>query len=728
MGSKFKNHITLSAVFGAVIVMLTLITGLVGYWVWLDVHKDRYRDLTYVASVIDRYNELNYYQRELSLRSVGERMLDIKGEDRHRKRYDFANKQLNIYGELLAFGLADLNGQLTTFTGTPSQDSLPSLTTSEESRRSFLSARNAEGIVIGETYFFEDVDSWIVPIRVPITNDTGEVVAVNTSAIDYESIVTNFESFGFDSEYQVHVVNADFNTTQVYHPLATDRFKDLLRGDADIYEIADSMSFDGWIMFEGINLYSGIDVIGVKGQSNDYNQLLIVSVRKSILLETFWDTFRFILLVYALITSISVLIFRYVIRKELQHKNALKEERDYSANVIKGSPSLIVGIGTDGNCTFINDFAQDVTGYSADELVGSPYWSILYPGDLYDQVEKLFKKFEDGDEVANYEMVLQSKRGDHRVVAWGSMSIHDQSGNLVEVVGFGTDVTELKAAQKELDHYTENLEKLVDERTNQLAKVNHDLYDSNEELTAQRETLEATLEELKQAQSHLIQSEKMASLGVLVAGVGHEINNPLNFIKGGVNGIEHALDQKQYSDLNEYLDVINEGVKRVSGIVASLSHFSRQGMTMDEDCDIHQIIDNCLTILHNNFKHKIEVVKNYCNETLIIQGNEGKLHQAFLNILANAEQAIEETGKVVITTKLNESSLMVTIEDDGVGIPKELLNKVIDPFFTTKDPGKGTGLGLPLTLSIFEEHKGKSIISSEVNKKTTFSVNFHLDT
>lgn len=266
-------------------------------------------------------------------------------------------------------------------------------------------------------------------------------------------------------------------------------------------------------------------------------------------------------------------------------------------------------------------------------------------------------------------------------------------------------------------------------QSEEIAESNMALSILNQDLEKSNENLTEALKNLQKTQEQLIQSEKMASLGVLSSGVAHELNNPLNFIKGGVNalGIQlQNLDGDKQREVKTYIDIINEGVNRASVILKGLNHFSRQADHQNERCDIHKILDNCLVILNNNLKHKVVIEKDYSVDLVVITGNEGKLHQAFLNILSNAEQAITDEGTITIKTRASGSAISVSIADTGCGISKENLVKISDPFFTTKAPGVGTGLGLSIAYKIIETHGGKISVLSEQNIGTEFLISLPL--
>lgn len=147
---------------------------------------------------------------------------------------------------------------------------------------------------------------------------------------------------------------------------------------------------------------------------------------------------------------------------------------------------------------------------------------------------------------------------------------------------------------------------------------------------------------------------------------------------------------------------------------------------MEEVCNIQEIIENCLLILHNKIRNKVNIVTNFTKLKVNLKGNEGRLHQAMMNILANAEQAINGKGTIEITTLKRKDHIEIWIEDDGEGIPENNLMKISDPFFTTKAPGDGTGLGLFITFSIIEEHSGNIEVTSNIGEGTKFTITLPL--
>ena len=222
---------------------------------------------------------------------------------------------------------------------------------------------------------------------------------------------------------------------------------------------------------------------------------------------------------------------------------------------------------------------------------------------------------------------------------------------------------------------------------------------------------------LKEAQQHLVQSEKMASLGTLTAGVAHEINNPLNFINGGIQIIEDVeQDIQTHIPLPEQekfkvgFGMIRSGYERSIHIVKALMNFSHQGSPVLIQSDITEIIDNTLLFLKSKINADIKVGKVYQFKG-IVPVFPSKLHQVILNILDNAIYAVNQNNlpekRISISTRLEANLLHIVISNNGPTIPEQQMGQIFDPFYTTKDPGQGTGLGLSISYALMAEHKGR---------------------
>ncbi len=259
---------------------------------------------------------------------------------------------------------------------------------------------------------------------------------------------------------------------------------------------------------------------------------------------------------------------------------------------------------------------------------------------------------------------------------------------------------------------------------------------------------------LKKTQNLLIQSEKMASLGQLIAGVAHEINNPINFIKSNIQPLKEYLQgfknicteviqkkermpddlQEEFNtslekndidysidDCEKLVQSFQEGSDRIAKIVGDLRLYSRSDEDFFSDFDIHEAIEASLTLLYNRYKNRVTINKEYATLPTV-KCSPGKINQVFLNLLSNAIESIEEEGNVWIATRRINDNVVVTVRDDGKGITPEHLSKIFDPFFTTKPVGSGTGLGLSLSHDIIEQHGGTISVDSELAKGTTFTV------
>jgi signal transduction histidine kinase len=271
----------------------------------------------------------------------------------------------------------------------------------------------------------------------------------------------------------------------------------------------------------------------------------------------------------------------------------------------------------------------------------------------------------------------------------------------------------------------------------------------------------AAEKELREAQAHLLQSDKMASLGQLAAGVAHEINNPVSFVGSNLKTLEEYVgdllqlvgsyesllsaveggernaiegEKKRGRSLVKQIDVgflmadlsrlvaqSLDGMERIRHIITDLKEFSHVDRGERRRFNLNEGIESTLNIVWNELKYKAEVIKDLGDIPEVLCYPQ-QLNQVFMNLLVNAAQAMNERGKIWIRSYASEDSVVVEIEDSGCGIPEESIKKIFDPFFTTKPVGKGTGLGLSVSYDIVQKHNGKMEVESTVGKGTKFRV------
>ncbi len=404
---------------------------------------------------------------------------------------------------------------------------------------------------------------------------------------------------------------------------------------------------------------------------------------------------------------------------------ALKESEERYRTIIEAFPEIIMVSDLAGNIVFANKRLEEVAGISPEDYINYKRKARIHPEDDA-MVRKEIATMIESDSM--HTPLIENRFID----AWGN--IHWFSGiiskiyinNHLYLQTITRDITDKKRAEEQLDKYRNHLEILVKERTEELEATNEELSAANNELISQREELETILNKLQTTQKQLIQSEKMASLGVLAAGIAHELNNPLNFIKGGADALNILISThyEYNAEIQSLIDVVHEGVKRAGKIVSGLNHYSRRNDKAFVEIDVHKIIENCLLMLQNQIKNNITVENAFTEEPFVLKCNEGKIHQAILNLLTNAVHAIDGKGKIIIKTSRTATDLQIDITDTGCGIPRKNLSKILDPFFTTKDPGKGTGLGLFITHNIVEEHGGSMHFESQVGVGTQVQLSF----
>ncbi len=331
-------------------------------------------------------------------------------------------------------------------------------------------------------------------------------------------------------------------------------------------------------------------------------------------------------------------------------------------------------------------------------------------------------------------------------------------------------IAKLTEAAEKYKHgnFNVHIEKTNYEEINTLIETYNSMGDSLNELYTSLEMkveertveLEKAYKELQNAQAMMVHSEKMKSLGELVAGITHEINNPVNFIYGNMIHLQNYTKdllnlindislysnntndeftkkledlKKQYDydwiqeDLPALIKSCQEGTERTKNIVMDLKNFSRMGEKTTSSIDLAKEIDTTLNILHNKIKNRITVHKNYPKDMPMIDALGGQLNQVFMNILDNAAYAIKDKGNIKITMKYDKKYATIIFEDDGCGMSEETAAKIFDPFFTTKPVGEGTGLGMSISYKVIKNHDGEITVSSEEGKGTTFTIRLPID-
>ncbi|MBD1901581.1 PAS domain S-box protein [Trichocoleus sp. DQ-A3] len=416
-------------------------------------------------------------------------------------------------------------------------------------------------------------------------------------------------------------------------------------------------------------------------------------------------------------------------------------------SLLQNSSNLITILEADGTIKYASPAIEGILGYKQKELIGKNTFDLVHPEDVSLVKNDFQGVLENSTTALSIEFRFQHKDGSWRYIeATHSNLVMDAPG--VRIVVNSRDITDRKLAETAL-------------------------IQSEAQLRDKAAQLEQALYELQQTQSQLVQTEKMSSLGQLVAGVAHEINNPVSFIYGNLPyATEYTQDllhlvhlyQQEYpqptpaiqeaaealdidflsEDLPKLMNSMQVGAERIRQIVLSLRNFSRLDKAAREPFDLHNGIDNTLLLLQHRLKPKagrteIQIVKEYDNLPRV-DCYAGQINQVFMNILSNAIDALEESiingewsvasrkttdiPTIRIRTELaNDNKVVIQITDNGPGIPSEVQQHIFDPFFTTKPVGQGTGLGLSISYQVVvEKHGGVLKCQSAPEEGTEFCI------
>ena len=361
----------------------------------------------------------------------------------------------------------------------------------------------------------------------------------------------------------------------------------------------------------------------------------------------------------------------------------LRVERNRAQLYLNIAGVIMVAINEKGIVSLINKKGSAVLGYQEDEIIGKNWFDLCVPENVREERKKTFKIVMAGkqQEVEDYENIILTKSGEERIIAWHNTTLIDEKGHIFGTLSSGEDITKRKQAEEEL-----------------------------------------------------IQSEKMVSLGQLAASVVHEVNNPLAGImvyvklflkKYKENKIQDESTERQLQKMEKELD-------RTTRIIRNLLTFARQSESSMSPIDINNAVEAALLLVGNqiNLEH-IGLEKNYDPQLPKVLADFNNIQQVLINIILNAIQAMPEGGNLIIATSVakgvrvedtKKDTVKIDIRDTGIGIPKENLNKLFTPFFTTKERGKGVGLGLSVVHGIIGKHKGKIEVESEQDVGTTFSI------
>lgn len=407
----------------------------------------------------------------------------------------------------------------------------------------------------------------------------------------------------------------------------------------------------------------------------------------------------------------------------------LHKKREETLRLLKQSvETMQLGLtitDEDGKIIYVNNAEAKMHGYMVDELIGKEV-RIFAPEELWDS-ESGASEYESNIR----ESINLRSDGTTFPVQLITDVVTDNQYKPVGLITLCEDITERKLLEEKLKQYNQELEDEVKKRTTELVETN---------------------EKLKDSQEQLIQSEKMVSLGILTAGIAHEINNPLGFVYSNINSMDKFLKKilavvssfehfelppdiktefEKQKELVNYNYVVNrmeqlvdrtkDGINRIKKIVMDLKSFSRLDKSELSITNFNESIDSTLSLMYHEYKDRIVINKEY-GDIPDIECYSAKINQVLMNLLINACQAIEKSGEITIKTFEENEVVNIVIKDSGNGIPKEVQNRIFDPFFTTKPVGVGTGLGLSISYKIIKQHGGELGIESTNGQGTTATI------
>lgn len=387
--------------------------------------------------------------------------------------------------------------------------------------------------------------------------------------------------------------------------------------------------------------------------------------------------------------SIEVIGIARDITDRKRMEEALKESENKYRTLFESANDSLILLDASGRIVDVNKMAGEVFGGSKEELLGKHFTevNVVSQEDLLKLLNS-FSRILDGKE-GFMSLTITNKQGQERHLECSSSIIRTRDNALSGILVIARDVTERNYLQKKLEEYSQQLENLVEERTRQL----------------------------KEAQERLLKSERLAAIGQVAAMVGHDLRNPLASISGATYYLKRKLYQKLDENARKMLEIIERDIQYSNKIINDLVEYSREIKLELTETTPKAIVKNGLALVE--IPRNVKVL-DLTQDKPKIKADVDKMQRVFANIIKNAVDAMPDGGKLTILSRKSNGNVQFMFVDTGVGMAKEVLEKIWAPFFTTK--AKGMGLGLPVCKRLIEAHGGKISVESIVGKGTTFKV------
>ncbi|MGH2936342.1 MAG: hybrid sensor histidine kinase/response regulator [Gaiellaceae bacterium] len=365
------------------------------------------------------------------------------------------------------------------------------------------------------------------------------------------------------------------------------------------------------------------------------------------------------------------------ITEQKQAEEDALASRDYANHLIETSNALVLVLDPDANVVAFNHAAEEITGYSREEVVGRN-WDILLPRDRYADVWAAFGELVDDGLHDRYENPILTKSGEERQILWQNSRLHDRDGTCSGTVSFGIDITETVAAK----------------------------------------------EHSRMLEAQLRQAEKLEAIGQLAGGVAHDFNNLLVVIRGYAESVKRRLESFECARTHD-ADEILAAADRAAELTRQLLAFARRQVLSPEAVDLNEVVESTSTLLRRMIGERVELVTRLVSRPVVVHADRGQLEQVIVNLAINARDAMPAGGAVTLEVAADADAALLRLSDEGTGIDAEVMPHIFEPFFTTKGEA-GTGLGLATVHGIVAQSGGQITVGDNAGGGSTFTVSLPL--